>query len=113
MRSTGQHPLTDERARPSVGEQVGVCVALLVLDLMVIAYLVILRYGMASWGDAFDSGNAPDAPEEAVRGMWILAGGAVVTGGGLLLLRWWVPGFLQLAVLGAGAALLGSYGAGP
>ncbi|MHB9756530.1 DUF6234 family protein [Streptomyces sp. BYX5S] len=91
---------------PSTGEQVGVSVALLVIDLMVIAYLLFLRYGMTGWADAYDSLNPPDAPREALRGMGFLLGGAVVTGGGLLVLGWRVPGVIQLVVLGVGAGLL-------
>jgi hypothetical protein len=36
----------------------------------------------------------------------MLADGAIVTGGGLLALRWRIPGIVQLVVLGAGAGLL-------
>ncbi|WP_405912693.1 DUF6234 family protein [Streptomyces sp. NBC_00963] len=90
---------------PSTGEQVGVSVALLVLDLMVIAWLI-YRYGIAGWADNYDQGNPPGAPKEALRGMWLLVGGAVVTGGGLLTLRWRIPGVIQLVVLGVGALLL-------
>ncbi|MFD3733103.1 hypothetical protein [Streptomyces sp. NPDC058632] len=79
--------------------------ALLVVDLMAVTWLV-FGYGMTGWADSHDDGNAPDAPGEALRGMWLLAGGAVVTGGGLLALRWRIPGLVQLVVLGAGAALL-------
>ncbi|MCC5032610.1 DUF6234 family protein [Streptomyces sp. WAC 00631] len=92
-------------SEPSTGRQVGVSMALLVIDLMVIAWLL-FRYGMAGWADGYDPGNPPDAPGEALRGVWILAGGAVVTGGGLLRLRWRIPGIVQLVVLGAGAGLL-------
>ncbi|MBQ0982983.1 hypothetical protein KBZ10_00175 [Streptomyces sp. F63] len=93
------------RDKPSIGRQAGVGVALLVIDLMVIAWLL-FRYGMTGWADGYDPGNPPDAPGEALRGTWILAVGAVVTGGGLLFLRWRIPGTVQLVVLGAGAALL-------
>ncbi|MEU9982937.1 DUF6234 family protein [Streptomyces sp. NPDC050856] len=98
---------------PSTGRQVGVGVALLVLDLLVIAYVVIIRYGMANWADAHDGGDPPDAPREALRGMWLLVGGAVVTGGGLLALGWRIPAVVQLAVLGAGAGLLAHVAAHP
>ncbi|MFV8183956.1 DUF6234 family protein [Streptomyces sp. AF1B] len=91
---------------PSTGEQVGVSVALLVIDLMVVAYLLFIRYGMTGWADGYDSGNPPEAPGEALRGMWLLAGGAVVSGGGLLVLGWRIPGVVQLVVLGTGAGLL-------
>ncbi|MFE4965697.1 DUF6234 family protein [Streptomyces sp. NPDC056660] len=93
-------------SRPSTGEQIGVAVALLVVDLIVIGYLW-LRYGMTGWADSYDQGNPPSAPREALRGMWFLVGGAVVTGGGLLALRWRIPGTVQLVVLGVAAGLLG------
>lgn len=93
---------------PSTGRQVGVSVALLVIDLVVIAWLV-FRYGMTGWADSYDSANPPGAPQEAARGMWLLLGGAVVTGGGLILLRWRISGIVQLVVLGVGAALLASF----
>nr|WP_314225264.1 DUF6234 family protein [Streptomyces sp. DSM 40713] len=96
---------------PSTGEQVGVGVAFLVIDLMLIAYLVFIRYGMTGWADAYDSGNPPDAPREALRGMWLLVGGAVVTGGGLVVLGWRIPGVVQLIVLGVGAGLLACFAA--
>ncbi|MFF3578397.1 DUF6112 family protein [Streptomyces mirabilis] len=97
-------------SEPSTGQQIGVSVALLVLDLMVIAWLV-YAYGVTGWADAFDQGNPPSAPKEARRGMWILVGGAVVTGCGLLALRWHIPGIVQLVVLGAGAGLLADFAA--
>ncbi|QOV40964.1 hypothetical protein IM697_01685 [Streptomyces ferrugineus] len=96
-------------SEPSIGRQVGVSVALLVIDLMVIAWLVFIRYGMTGWADSYDSVNPPSAPKEALRGMWLLVGGAVVTGGGLLGLGWRVPGVVQIVVLGAGAGLLAFY----
>ncbi|WP_254648245.1 DUF6234 family protein [Streptomyces sp. GbtcB6] len=92
-------------SEPSTGQQVGVSLALLILDLMVIAWLV-FRYGMTGWADSYDQGNLPRAPEMAWQGMWLLVGGAVVTGGGLLALRWRIPGIMQLIVLGVGAGLL-------
>ncbi|MGY0068643.1 hypothetical protein ACWZEH_17910 [Streptomyces sp. QTS137] len=78
---------------------------LFVADLMAVTWLV-FRYGMTGWADGYDHGDSPAAPGEALRGMWLLAGGAVVTGGGLLALRWRIPGIVQLVVLGTGAALL-------
>ncbi|MGW4994899.1 hypothetical protein ACWEQ3_46205 [Streptomyces mirabilis] len=92
-------------SEPSTGQQVGVSLALLILDLMVIAWLV-FRYGMTGWADSHDQGNLPRAPKMAWQGMWLLVGGAVVTGGGLLALRWRTPGIMQLIVLGVGAGLL-------
>lgn len=91
-------------SEPSTGQQVGISLALLVVDLMVIAWLV-YGYGMTGWADSYDSGDPPNAPKEALRGMWILVGGGVVTGGGLLALRWRIPGVVQLVVLGVGAGL--------
>jgi hypothetical protein len=95
---------------PSTGEKVGVSVALLVIDLAVIAWLV-FRYGMTGWADGYDQGNPPSAPKEALRGMWLLVGGAVVTGGSLLVLGWRIPGVVQLVVLGVGAGLLACFAA--
>ncbi|MFF1747382.1 hypothetical protein [Streptomyces mirabilis] len=92
-------------SEPSTGQQVGVSLALLTLDLMVIAWLV-FRYGMTGWADSYDQDNLPGAPKMAWQGMWLLVGGAVVTGGGLLALRWRTPGIMQLIVLGVGAGLL-------
>ncbi|MEU2129007.1 DUF6234 family protein [Streptomyces sp. NPDC018352] len=94
-----------EHGRPSAGRQIAAGAALLLIDLTVIAWLV-FSHGMTGWADAYDSGNPPDAPGEALRGMWILFGGAVITGGGLLLLRWRITGIVQLVVLGAGSWLL-------
>ncbi|MFD1661405.1 DUF6234 family protein [Streptomyces caeni] len=96
---------------PSTAQQMGVSAALLLIDLMIIAWLW-LRYGMTGWADSYDSDNPPGAPRVALQGMWVLAIGAVVTGGGLLALRWRIPGIVQLVVLGAGAALLASSAAG-
>lgn len=94
---------------PSTGQQVGVALALLVIDLVVIAWLL-YGYGMTGWADGYDSADAPEAPEVARQAMWLLAGGAVVTGGGLLALRWHVPGVVQLVVLGAAAGLFAGFG---
>ncbi|MFF0336782.1 hypothetical protein ACFYUM_29855 [Streptomyces fimicarius] len=85
--------------------------ALLVIDLMAIAWLVIIQYGISSWADNYNGGNPPSAPREALRGMWLLAGGALVTGGGLLALGWRGPGLMQLVVLGVGAGLLAYFAA--
>ncbi|MET9903453.1 hypothetical protein [Streptomyces sp. NPDC006446] len=95
---------------PSTGAQVMISVLLLGVDLMVIAWLL-YGYGITGWADGYDEGNAPEAPEVAWRGMWILAGGAVVTGGGLVALRLRVMGVVQLIVLGAGALLFHSLAA--
>ncbi|GHH45974.1 hypothetical protein GCM10018773_36480 [Streptomyces candidus] len=93
------------RKEASTGRHVGVGLALLVLDLMVIAWLV-FGYGMASWADSYDQDNLPGAPKMAWPAMWLLVAGAVVTGGGLLALRWRALGVMQLTVLGGGAGLL-------
>ncbi|MDQ0788202.1 DUF6234 family protein [Streptomyces sp. B3I8] len=92
--------------RPSAGAQVAISVVLLVIDLLVIAWVAVIQYGMAGWADSYNAGAPPSAPKEALRGMWTLAGGAVITGGGLLALRCRLPGIMQLVVLGAGATLL-------
>ncbi|MEV7114740.1 hypothetical protein [Streptomyces anulatus] len=86
-------------------------VALLVIDLVVIAWLVIIPYGISSWADNYNGGNPPSAPKEALRGMWLLVGGAAITGGGLLALGWRGPGLVQLVVLGLGAGLLAYFAA--
>ncbi|MCV2459631.1 hypothetical protein OEB94_10180 [Streptomyces sp. ICN988] len=96
---------------PSTGAQVGVSAALLVIDVMVIAWLFFIQYGMAGWADQYNGGAPPGAPKEALRGMWLLAGGAVITGGGLLALGWRLPGVVQLIVLGVGAVLLAYFAA--
>ncbi|WP_244291545.1 DUF6234 family protein [Streptomyces subrutilus] len=79
--------------------------ALLIPDLMAIAWLV-FGYGMAGWADGYDQDSVPGAPKVAWQGMWILVGGAVITGGGFLALRWRVTGIMQALVLGIGAGLL-------
>ncbi|GGY20286.1 DUF6234 family protein [Streptomyces djakartensis] len=98
---------------PSTGREIGVSVVLLVLDLMVIAWMV-YGYGMAGWADSYesDSANATRASEVASQASWILGGGAVLTGGGLLALGWRIPGVVQLVVLGVGAVQFSSVAAG-
>lgn len=90
-------------SRTSTGGQVVVTVLLVVLDLLVMAWFL-YGYGITGWADAYDQGNPPEAPGWAQRAAWIFAVAAVVTGGGLLALRWRIPGFAQLCVLGFGAA---------
>ncbi|MEV6193379.1 hypothetical protein AB0M19_13380 [Streptomyces sp. NPDC051920] len=85
---------------PYIGAQVVIGVLLLVCDLVLIAGLW-FGYGLAGWTD--DGSVAPEAQVFAHRTMWCLAGGAVITGGGLLSLRWRIPGTVQLIVLGIGA----------
>lgn len=90
--------------KPPTGQQVGLGMALLLIDLLIIAWLL-YGYGMTGWADSYDGVNAPQAPEVARHAAWLLGGGAVVTGGGLIALRWRVSGLMQLTVLG-GAAML-------
>jgi hypothetical protein len=82
----------------TTGRQVGVSLALLILDLMVIGWLV-FRYGMTGWADGHDQVNLPGAPKMAWLGMWLLVGGALVTGGGLFVLWWRGPAITQLLAL--------------
>ncbi|MEY6567054.1 hypothetical protein AB8B12_19385 [Streptomyces sp. PGLac3x] len=89
---------------PSPLRQVAVAVLLFVVDLVVIASLVYI-YGWAGWADSWDPVNPPEAPGIAWWEVWILAGGAVVTGVGLFVLRWRIPGAVQVSVLGIGAIL--------
>ncbi len=98
---------------PSTGEQIWAGVALLVIDFMVIACAVYV-YGIAGWADSYDSDttNASRASESASQASWLLVGGAVVTGGGLLALGWRIPGIVQLVVLGGTAALFSSAAGG-
>ncbi|MGW0916178.1 hypothetical protein ACWD1Z_31235 [Streptomyces sp. NPDC002784] len=98
---------------PSTGQQIGVSVALLVIDFMLIAWSV-YGVGMAVWADSYESdGVVPlSASRAASQALWLLGGGAVLTGGGLLALGWRVPGIVQLVVLGGGAVLVSSLAAG-
>ncbi|MEU0739511.1 hypothetical protein [Streptomyces sp. NPDC006134] len=96
---------------PSTGQQIGVSVALLVIDFLVIAWTV-YSYGIAGWADSYDSDSASPSSASGVasQASWLLVGGAVVTGGGLLALGWRIPGIVQLVVLGGAAALFSSAG---
>ncbi|MGW1539386.1 hypothetical protein ACWCPM_03690 [Streptomyces sp. NPDC002309] len=96
---------------PSTSQQIGVSVALLVIDLMVIAW-VMYGYGLAGWADSYQSDSPSSASRVASQASWLLGGGAVLTGGGLLALGWRIPGVVQLVVLGGGAALFSSLAAG-
>ncbi len=100
-------------SEPSTGQQIGVSVLLLVIDFMLIAWSV-YGVGMAGWADGYESdGVAPSSASQAAsQALWLLGGGAVLTGGGLLALGWRVPGVVQLVVLGFGAALVSSQAAG-
>ncbi|MET9952520.1 hypothetical protein ABZ135_13380 [Streptomyces sp. NPDC006339] len=89
---------------PTTGSRIAVAVALLLIDLLVVAWLL-YGYGITGWADAHDPANPPEAPHLARRSAWLLSAGAIVTGGGLLLLRRWTAGTVQLAALGGAAAL--------
>ncbi|MFI8303645.1 hypothetical protein ACIF80_09360 [Streptomyces sp. NPDC085927] len=92
-------------SRPSVVQQAGVGAVLLLVDLMVIAWLL-YGYGMTGWADSYDASPSPDAASRAARqAMWFLAGGAVVTGGGLLALGWRISGMMQFLLLGGAAGV--------
>ncbi|GGW40196.1 hypothetical protein GCM10010340_17460 [Streptomyces griseoloalbus] len=97
-------------SNPSTGPQVGVGIALLVIDLLAVA-LLLYGYGIHGWADGYNGGNTPEAPRFAWRAMWCLAGGAAVTGGGLLAVRWHIPGTVQILILGGGAMLFASLAA--
>ena len=69
---------------PSTGRQIGVSVALLVIDLMFVAWAV-FAVGMEGWADSFESdGVPPGSPRVASQAAWLLGGSAVLTGCGLL-----------------------------
>ncbi|WP_159106669.1 hypothetical protein [Streptomyces rishiriensis] len=88
------------RSTPYVGAQVMIGILLLAIDLV---YIVGLWYWCGLGGSTDDGSIAPETQMLAQRIMWYLACGAVVTGGGLLALRWRIPGAVQLIVLGIGA----------
>ncbi|MEU6277191.1 hypothetical protein ABZ871_33050 [Streptomyces populi] len=90
----------ERRSTPYVGAQVMIGILLLTIDLL---YIVGLWYWCGLAGSTDDGNIAPEAQKLAQQTMWYLAGGAVVTGGGLLALRWRIPGTVQLIVLGIGA----------
>jgi hypothetical protein len=94
---------------PSTGQQIAVSVALLVIDFMVIACAVYV-YGMTGWAESYDSDSTSpsSASGVALQASWLLVGGAVVTGGGLLAKGWRIAGIMQLVVLGGAAALFSS-----
>ncbi|MET9865858.1 hypothetical protein ABZZ16_06565 [Streptomyces sp. NPDC006386] len=91
--------------------------ALLVIDLMVIAWMV-FAVGMEGWADSYESASASasasasGASSVASQASLILMGGAVFTGGGLLALGWRIPGVVQVVVLMGGAVLVSSLAAG-
>ncbi|MFC4517595.1 hypothetical protein [Streptomyces ehimensis] len=96
-----EHPAIGDtkRTRPSIGQEVGLSLALLLLDLMVVFWLF-YGYGITAWADGYDTPNSPEAPGVARQAAWVLAGGAVVTGTGLIALRRPIAGTFQLLVLG-------------
>ncbi|MFJ1974271.1 hypothetical protein ACIO93_37240 [Streptomyces sp. NPDC087903] len=96
--------------RPSTGQQIGVGLALLLIDLLVLAWLL-YGYGMTGWADTYDEPNPPDAPQVARQAMCFLAAGAVVTGGGLLALGRRISGTVQLLLLGGGAGAFALFAA--
>ncbi|MEU9336349.1 hypothetical protein AB0D49_24720 [Streptomyces sp. NPDC048290] len=101
---------TGRRRGPSGAAQAVACVALLCLDLLVVAWMW-LAWGVTGWSDSYDPDNRADAPGVAQQAMWLLFGGAALSGGGLLALRWRAPGVLQLIVLGGAGAVAGSLAA--
>ncbi|MFF0752550.1 hypothetical protein [Streptomyces sp. NPDC004267] len=94
----------------TVGQTIALVVALLVIDLVVIAWLV-YGYGITGWADGYDAPEQAEAPHVAEQAAWFLAGAAAVTGGGLLLARRPGVGLFQLAVLGGAAALFATLAA--
>ncbi|MET8829381.1 hypothetical protein ABZX40_26000 [Streptomyces sp. NPDC004610] len=108
MTAEGAVTASGRRRGPSGGAQAAACAALLPLDALLIAWLW-LRWGITGWGDAYDPDNPAEAPRLARQAMWILLGGAGLTGGGLLALRWRAPGVLQLIVLGGAGALAAGF----
>jgi hypothetical protein len=97
---------------PSTGRQVGVGVALLVIDFVLIAWSV-HGVGTAGRADSHESdGVAPSSASRAAsQAWWLLGGGAVLTGGGPLAPGRRIPGIVQLFALGGGAALVSSLAA--
>ncbi|MGD9485613.1 hypothetical protein WDH52_20575 [Streptomyces sp. TRM70308] len=94
---------TKRANKPSTGQKVAVGFGLILLDLLVIA-VFLWGYLITGWADNWNEDNAPEAPQAARQAMWFLAGGAVVTGGGLLALGRRAYGIVQLLALGGGAA---------
>ncbi|MGW2472643.1 hypothetical protein [Streptomyces sp. NPDC001665] len=93
---------------PAKGFQVAAGCVWLIVDVALIGYLL-FRYGMTGWSESYDDPvHAPAAPAEARRAAWIVLGTAVVSGGFLLLRRYWVTAFLQILLTGAAAAMFAS-----
>ncbi|GAA1010295.1 hypothetical protein GCM10009564_27930 [Streptomyces thermogriseus] len=98
----------DEPKGPSAGRQIGVCVALLLVDFMLIVWSA-YAVGVAAWAGSFDSSTAASSTSEAALVALLLpGGGAVLAGGALLALGRRVPGIMQLVLLGSGALLVPS-----
>ncbi len=90
---------------PSKGFQAAAGCVWLIVDVALVGYLL-FRYGMTGWSDGCDDPvNAPAAPAEARRAAWIVLGTAIVSGGFLLLRRYWVTAVLQLLLTGAAAGM--------
>ncbi|KDN78220.1 hypothetical protein ABZ568_12755 [Streptomyces olindensis] len=102
-----------DSGEPSTGQQIGVSLALVVIDFMLIAWMA-FGVGIEAWADSYesDSASATGAASAASQAAWVLVGGAVLTGGGLLALGWRIPGVVQLVVLFGGAVLVSSLAAG-
>ncbi|WP_406100862.1 hypothetical protein OG698_01105 [Streptomyces sp. NBC_01003] len=91
-------------SEPSALRQIAVAVVLLIVDMAVIAWFL-WSYAWIGWRDGWNPQDVPEAPRVAWRAVWILVGAAVVTGVGLVALRWRISGAVQLSVLGIGALL--------
>ncbi|MCX2967855.1 MULTISPECIES: hypothetical protein [Streptomyces] len=94
---------TKRANKPSTGGKVAAGLGLVLLDLLAIA-VFLWGYLITGWADNWSQDNAPEAPQAARQAMWFLAGGAVVTGGGLLALGRRAYGIVQLLTLGGAAA---------
>ncbi|MFI8793396.1 hypothetical protein [Streptomyces sp. NPDC055105] len=93
-------------SEPSALRQIAVVVVLLIIDLAAIAWFL-WSYAWIGWRDGWNPQDVPESSRGAWRAVWILAASAVVTGGGLLALRWRIPGAVQLSVLSAAVVVFG------
>ncbi|QHA02100.1 hypothetical protein GQF42_00860 [Streptomyces broussonetiae] len=87
--------------RPAVWLDLGLTIALLPVSVMLVVWLGM--HVMFS-GDDFGSSGIRTA-QAGRRGAWICGCAAVVAGGGLMGLRLWIAGSVNLLVLGAAAVL--------